>query len=808
MADPKTGKEVKLAICVWVRNEGAYLSNWIEHHALIGFDSFIIYNDNSSDDTQCVIDAYAESGLVTRIPEDIKEEHLDGVELSHQGVVFNVCRKHLLDLEQKTKDAQWWMLTSDPDEFLWINRKETTHTAKDIFHQLLSERPMTQEIRISMLTYGSSARETYSPGLDMNLFLHRFDPGQYLKSIGKVPMQTNPLPVKVFDCPSWGGLIQPFEVLPKAMTMVSAMAESCGDKREHCFTPHCHSLSLESYVNNTEKRFYYSRDTVHDYFIIAHYKVRSREEFYGRTCTSQYSNKYFMPPDKKKSSYQGCCSPKGYFDSLNENMYTLDERMLPFANELATSLTNTSAHCKTDYQKSSCPKFLLETTGELGIQALQKWIDYTQHNFTESGSGSISIKSKEKFKPLLFSAGYGETEKMLEATCFLGLNSVNLYQECCEKFPILGDDGKFQVSSVPKAGMLAHERLLRAISALRECLVDDNFPCPSVNTVFTSIRIHIDNVIASTDMDAIHASPYTEFAEYILESTERIRGKKPIVIMSEIEANDWLKSYILTEIGYYCRLDMTHDDGIPFGINLYQCLKSAVSKGLGTASIGDILVSIQDKDLGHQKEVQALTSSFRKLQDSLIAISHFGINGSVYNNTVEAEELAGEIKNILESSSGLHLDLPPKNSTHYYRPDQSQRTCMPDYETAIATGRHCNKLIVFLHFHKGGGTSMIEYLHSLGLNTDFRANSDPLRFKKFSDSEDVFVAFFKNNLRLKNHSTKTLEKNTLPFLPDFWWSLYEQGLDVVNLEYNFMLPKSFSNVNSDLWTITMIRNPW
>ena len=76
--------EMKFAICAWVLNEAPYLSEWIEHHVAIGFDTIILHNDNSDDDTQCVIDAYADKGLVMKISE-VNKKHLDGVDIIHQG---------------------------------------------------------------------------------------------------------------------------------------------------------------------------------------------------------------------------------------------------------------------------------------------------------------------------------------------------------------------------------------------------------------------------------------------------------------------------------------------------------------------------------------------------------------------------------------------------------------------------------------------------------------------------------------------------------------------------------------------------
>ena len=41
---------------------------------MIGFESFLLMNDNSTDDTQCLLDEYASKGIVKRIPDDIDDD--------------------------------------------------------------------------------------------------------------------------------------------------------------------------------------------------------------------------------------------------------------------------------------------------------------------------------------------------------------------------------------------------------------------------------------------------------------------------------------------------------------------------------------------------------------------------------------------------------------------------------------------------------------------------------------------------------------------------------------------------------------
>lgn len=68
------------------------------------------------------------------------------------------------------------------------------------------------------------------------------------------------------------------------------------------------------------------------------------------------------------------------------------------------------------------------------------------------------------------------------------------------------------------------------------------------------------------------------------------------------------------------------------------------------------------------------------------------------------------------------------------------------------------------------------------------------------------LAPWKNNLRLKSNLGNRIE--TRASSTSFWWSLYQRGLDFVNLEYNFLMPKDYFHVKSVFWTLTTIRNPW
>ena len=770
-------------------------------------------------------------------------------------MVFEICRKHLHDLEQQS-NTKWWMFTTDADEFLWINRSAGAKTAKDVLQQLLSNYPDTLTILIPALTYGSSGQENYIQGKSLKkLFHHRFDVEKY-KRAPSLPqdqhIQHRHLRMNHQDSMESKGykncyagnvrLFKPYQVQPKVMTMVSAMAEYCGEERTYCITPHCHSISVDKHTSHLhdkdDSRVFHNRNDVQDYFAIAHYKVKSREEFYNRVCLSQWFDKYYFP-EQTKSGYPGCCSPKSYFDSLENYTHLFDDRMDDFENDITSSelMTAIPAQCNTRLQKSPCPRHIMEITGQEGILAMEHWknsLPVWEDNFAappllvdQANDNSTVIPGIEDDhrRPLIFSAGFGTTgtHAIFQATCDIGLCSLHWALECCNRTIQSYPEHYLQFDSqyVPFAGWLAHERALKSFRVIGECISQDEFPCPTVNLAFNSLRYHVDSVISNKEIDVIHDAPYPDFAEYVLKSAEKIRGVKPIVLLTQRDPEKWAKSRTSKwQASNICRLDFTQEDGItPIGGNLYMCLKTAISKGFGESSIRDILISpVNNNNSGadrHSREeiIQALSAGFRTYQARMLNEAVYSIDLFEQNPKLLSSEIGQQIKNALLSQqyqtstttdeTSLPLKLPIERHGRVIQP---KRSCMADYETAMVTGRHCDKLVLFLHFHKGGGTSMINYLHKRGLRTDFRVNSDPARFDEFQDGDDMILAPWKNNLKLKSNvgtSIRTRASST-----DFWWSLYQRGLDVVNLEYNFLMPKDYFNVTSVVRTITMLRNPW
>lgn len=60
-----TPKKYKLSICGIFKNEAPYMKEWIEYHLLQGFEHFYLYNNNSDDNYQEILEPYIKKGIVT-----------------------------------------------------------------------------------------------------------------------------------------------------------------------------------------------------------------------------------------------------------------------------------------------------------------------------------------------------------------------------------------------------------------------------------------------------------------------------------------------------------------------------------------------------------------------------------------------------------------------------------------------------------------------------------------------------------------------------------------------------------------------
>jgi hypothetical protein len=103
LADKQQHFEHEVAIGAIFKNEADYLDEWIEFHFQFGVTHFFLYNNNSTDDWQRVIEPWTRRGVVSVT---------DWPELGAQQKAYNHCLR-------KVRRKCRWIAFIDIDEFLF-----------------------------------------------------------------------------------------------------------------------------------------------------------------------------------------------------------------------------------------------------------------------------------------------------------------------------------------------------------------------------------------------------------------------------------------------------------------------------------------------------------------------------------------------------------------------------------------------------------------------------------------------------------------------------------------------------------------
>ena len=131
----------KLSIMTMIRDEGAYIEEWIEYHRMLGVDHFYIYDNESTDETKKCIQKYVESGIVTYM-------RWEGSLASTQEEALN----HAL---LSYRDSTEYMEFIDADEFIVPLKQDSIY---DVVNEIITD---YEEARIP-------AYEGYAGGIGIN----------------------------------------------------------------------------------------------------------------------------------------------------------------------------------------------------------------------------------------------------------------------------------------------------------------------------------------------------------------------------------------------------------------------------------------------------------------------------------------------------------------------------------------------------------------------------------------------------------------------------------------------------------------
>lgn len=92
-----------------VKDEGAFLIEWLAHHRAVGFDHFVVFSNDCSDGTDAILDRCAEFGWLTHVRNDGPYDK--------GGIQFTAMK--MADKMDVVKKADW-LLPFDIDEFINI----------------------------------------------------------------------------------------------------------------------------------------------------------------------------------------------------------------------------------------------------------------------------------------------------------------------------------------------------------------------------------------------------------------------------------------------------------------------------------------------------------------------------------------------------------------------------------------------------------------------------------------------------------------------------------------------------------------
>ena len=126
-----------------VRNEAAFLLEWLAHHQAVGFTDFLVFSNDCDDGTDLLLDQLQDHGQLTHIRNDGPHEG---------GIQWSALKQ--ADMHPLVKQADW-IMTLDVDEFVNI------HTGDHTLSALVNALPEASAITLTWRLFGNNGVERY-----------------------------------------------------------------------------------------------------------------------------------------------------------------------------------------------------------------------------------------------------------------------------------------------------------------------------------------------------------------------------------------------------------------------------------------------------------------------------------------------------------------------------------------------------------------------------------------------------------------------------------------------------------------------
>lgn len=146
---------MKILAVLTVRNEGAYLLEWLAHHMAAGVSDFLVFSNDCDDGTDAMLDRLAELGHLSHVRNDGP--------YGKGGIQFTAMK--LADAAPEVAAADW-IITLDADEFINI------HVGDRSVPALLAALPEATAITLTWRLFGSMGLARYVDEPVLDTFIH------------------------------------------------------------------------------------------------------------------------------------------------------------------------------------------------------------------------------------------------------------------------------------------------------------------------------------------------------------------------------------------------------------------------------------------------------------------------------------------------------------------------------------------------------------------------------------------------------------------------------------------------------------
>ena len=128
-----------------VRNEGAFLLEWLAHHRACGFTDFLVFSNDCQDGTDLMLDRLDAMGVLRHVRNDGPYEQ--------GGIQFTAYKQaDSMEIVQRAD----WIVTLDVDEFVNI------HTGDHTLSALFAALPEASAITLTWRLFGCGGVARYS----------------------------------------------------------------------------------------------------------------------------------------------------------------------------------------------------------------------------------------------------------------------------------------------------------------------------------------------------------------------------------------------------------------------------------------------------------------------------------------------------------------------------------------------------------------------------------------------------------------------------------------------------------------------